>query len=125
MEKERNIWDVLNNLICHKKHEASDMALFNSFVITRAIAKYQDCIFYANEINCMRDITPQMVYDFYFYAIPPKKRFAKWFKPSYDQRLIQFLINYFSVSYSVAEKYYDLLTDDQKKYILKMEGGAK
>lgn len=127
-EKKRSIWDVLNNLSFDKKEEnrSKDLELFSTFMITRALGKYPDCLFYANEINQLSaSIEPRMAYDFYFNALPPRKRFAKWFKSSKNEELIEIIKSYFSVSQKVALGYLQLLSEEQKKQFTFIKGGVR
>lgn len=125
-EKQKTIWDILNNLIRDKKYDPSEIPELNTYLITRAIGKYPDCVFYANAINELQNRDNERIYDFFFYSIPAKRRYAKWFKSDKDnEQCIQLLIKLFTVSRKVAEGYLSLLSEEDKKALRLFEGGLK
>ena len=123
--KEKTLWDVLNNLLQHKKYDYSELKESDVFIVNRAVSKNADCLFYANEINLYPGIDTRWVYDFYFFSIPPKKRFAKWFKNSRDEELLSIIKDIYSVSVPVAESYLKLLSEEEKIALKASKGGVK
>jgi hypothetical protein len=118
----KTIFDVVNNLSYTKKYDLSEIDLVNPVVLNLAFSKYLDCVFYTAELAAL-ELTNEMLYDFYFYAIPAKKRFAKWYKPVVDNDLINFLCSFYSINKTVAAEYAKILSPEQKQYIKKMKGG--
>lgn len=122
--KVKTIWDVVRNILSEKHYDFKELRPENIFLLNRTIAKNYDCLFYANELNLYPDLEPKWVYDFYFYAIPAKKRFAKWFKHSTDEEVVTLLKQIYSVSTPVAESYLALLSEEQKNDLRKAKGGS-
>lgn len=114
-----SFFDVLNNLTSSKEYIYTPEleADIQAFLINRGMSNFMDCCLHANEINIRQNLSKKQIYDYYHYAITPKKkRYAKWAKPEKDSRL-EIIKEYFKCNVSVAEQYSRLIDDDQLKYI--------
>jgi hypothetical protein len=92
-----------------------------SFMVTRAMSQYQDCLFQAAELNLYRDVPAQQAYDYYMKGIRAKKRFAKWGKKKSDAD-VQLIQQHYGYSRQKAEEALRVLTEEQVEYIRKLEG---
>ncbi len=112
--KSMSFFDICNNLTQSKDHIYSDEleSEYNSFMINRSMSQFYDVVMHANEMNVRNNLSKRQQYDYYHYAIQPKKkRFAKWHKPENDDR-VKIVSEYFKCNVSLAEQYSSLLTDD-------------
>lgn len=55
---------------------------YNQFLITRAFSYHIDTIHISNELNQYGEIEDEMHFGFLKSLVRPKKRFAKWAKPT-------------------------------------------
>ena len=109
-----NFFDITNQLTAEREYgySAEVEAEYQPFLINRAMSNYYDCCMHANEMNQRSLLTKQQQYDYYFYAIQPKKkRFSKWHKPAKDER-VKVVSEFYNCSISLAEQYSTLLTDE-------------
>ncbi len=109
-----NFFDITNQLTAEREYgySAEVEADYQPFLINRAMSNYYDCCMHANEMNQRSSLTKQQQYDYYFYAIQPKKkRFAKWHKPAKDER-VKTVSEYYNCSIALAEQYSALLSDE-------------
>lgn len=60
----------------------------------------------------MYDLEPQMNFDFYLYSVPPKKRYAKWFKPKQHESA-SVISQFYNISMSRAYKYLDFFSKEE------------
>lgn len=82
------------------------------FMTNKALSQSIDCLFYVNELNKNHHLDKKLQYDFYFYAIPAKKRFDKWVK---QEKIadVEFIQRYFGYNYSKAIQALRCLTQEQ------------
>jgi len=87
---------------------------YSAFVVNRALSHGRDTVLFANIMNMYPTLPNNMQYDFYYAAIPKRKRYNKWVKKdiSKDIELIQ---KYYSCSPEVAMDYSKILTPEQIK----------
>lgn len=70
------------------------------FMINRSFSYHIDTVMLANELNIRPNMPKKWQYDFYRFAIKPKKkRFSKWAKPDDDK-----LIEEISILYNVNKR---------------------
>jgi len=98
----------------------------NLFMINRIFSQYPDTILWANEMNQAGAIDPIALYNFYFYGIKRKKRFAKWGKPK-KQENIDVVMEFLGYSRRAASMVVDLYTKEDIKDMKKRldKGGKK
>ena len=102
--------------ICNKTEYLGErLEDYSPFIVNRAMASYVDCVLYAKELNMYPSFHSRMDYDFYYYAISKKKRFAPWYKNNDEG--IQNLIDYFKISRKKASEVIDILTEEDLKKI--------
>ena len=85
---------------------------YEPFLINRALAYYQDCILYANEMNRRFEISARLQYHYLLNTIRKRKRFAKWIKPNKIDDL-RIVMEYYSVSRQKAEEYLDIISEKE------------
>lgn len=122
-EKPRNIFDVFNSISKSKKLENGDMELYTPYLMNRIFSKHPDTLFIANELNVYTELSNEMQCDLYLYAIIPKTRFAKWFKPEPSAEELNYIQTSLEVSKKKSKEYLDLL-DDLDKSSLKLSKGG-
>lgn len=86
------------------------------FVINRCMSGFQDTILLVNEINKRPNATKKMQYDFLFYSVRKRKRFAPWLRVDELNNLKE-ISTYYSVSTEKARVYLKLLDDSQLERI--------
>ena len=89
------------------------------FVINRAMAFSADTIAYAEMMNRAHTLDKRMQHDFYFYAVPKRKRYAKWIKAEVENPDVEIVASLFSINKSQARKYLELLSVEQLDVIKK------
>lgn len=113
--KRVSLFDWLNDLNSDKKgiFNETTAADFSTFMINRGLSQNVETIMYANELNKHWHITKEMAYDFYFYAIPKKKRYTKWSKASNDNKEeLDLIVKHYNVNRVVALEYLKVLTSE-------------
>ena len=80
--------------------------------VNRALAYYQDCILYANEMNRRFEISNRLQYHYLLNTIRKRKRFAKWIKPEKIDDL-RIVMEYYSVSRQKAEEYLNIISEKE------------
>jgi Bacteriophage clamp loader A subunit len=101
---------------------------YPAYMINRALSQFEDTIFVANEMNRSSLLDPKMQYDFYYYLIPKRKRFAPWAKASKNEN-INIIQEAYKVSTVKAEEISLLLSEDDieqlKTYLFKGGNNGK
>ena len=123
-----SFFDVANNLCSSKEYiytEELEVDIL-PFLINRSMSQHLDCVMHANELNTRQNLTKKQMYDYYHFAIQPKKkRFSKWGKPEKDVN-IDLIKTYFQCNINIAEQYAKLLTEkDIEKIKEKMNTGGR
>lgn len=73
------IFDYLNSI--NEKRPISIEKDFSGYMVSLWMSQAYDCINIVNNINnYIFTLTPEIVYKYYYYKIPKKKRFIKWTK---------------------------------------------
>jgi len=122
-EKTRNIFDVFNSISKSKKLENGDMELYTPYLMNRICSKHPDILFISNELNVYTELSNEMQCDLYLYAIIPKTRFAKWFKPEPSAEELNYIQTSLEVSKTKAICYLELLNDQDKNSLKLSKGG--
>ncbi len=130
MEKEKkNPFIYLNEILNGKNKDLIREEVDNEyipFLINRGLSYHKDCIFYANEINMMSDISHEMQYDFLFHSIRKFKRgYVKWAR-NVKNNNIKIVMKAFNCSRVKAEEYLKILKNDDLLNIISIldEGGT-
>lgn len=110
MSDKLGLFDYIN-IINDKKPIPSTLEGYDSFMMNRAFSNSMDTVFIANEINV--DCDNDMNFDYYYNAIPRKRRYAKWpkkAKESSDKKsMLNNIIERFNCSLSKAQDIYVIL----------------
>lgn len=99
--------------------EDGDEAKFPGFVINMALSYHVDTILYANQMNLSPNLKPKMMYDYLFYSIRQKKRFATWEKKIEADPNIKLIMQAYKYSYKRAKEILSILTKEQLAIIQK------
>lgn len=94
-----NPFDIINELNTSTKDNFDDIGEngYNSasFIVDRAMSYHIDTVMLANEITRNHTMPAKWKYDFYRYAITPKKkRYSKWAKPEKDLDIELIMVAY-------------------------------
>ncbi len=114
-----SVFDTVNNLVSSKEYIYSpDLeSEIVPYVIATAISQHYDCIMHASEVNQRPWMSKRMVYDYFHFAIQPKKkRFAKWGTPQKDLDTLM-VADYYECSIQDAQQYMRILSAEQLKEI--------
>lgn len=124
-----SVFDVINNLTASKEYIYTpelepDIV---PYMINTSMSQYYDCIMYANEANIRPELSKRMVYDYYHFAIQPKKkRYAKWGSPKKELDVVM-IAEFYNCNFKHAAQYLSILTPEQVEIIRKKTdtGGRK
>jgi hypothetical protein len=84
------------------------------FVINKWLSIFPDLIFHVNIINQYPGLSSKAQYDYFYYAIPKKKRFQKWSWPSKQiPEDVQLIAQKYKYSIPKAKAVLALLTPEQ------------
>lgn len=89
-----------------------DFKDYNPWLTNSSFSQRKDTVFFANEMNKYYELGHREQFDFYFYALPKKKYFAKWAK-AVKSDYTESIMWYFDVSYKVAKQYEKVLKKEQ------------
>jgi hypothetical protein len=126
------LFEVVDNILQKKGllTEEEIKANYNPFIINRAMANYQDLVFFAEKMNENWQLPPSQQYHFYYFMIDKRKRWAKW--PKRDKSLdnkIALLKEYYGYSTLRARETIPIIDDlnlwDAIKEDLNKGGGGK
>lgn len=99
------------------------------FVVNKVFSNTIDSLMYANEVNKFSMNDNQLAYDFYYYALPKKKRFGKYNKKSkdtHDTELLEAIMEVYKYSTEKALQCIDILADNREDIIkLVYKGGTE
>lgn len=99
---------------------------YPAFVVTRCMSYFPDTLFAANEMNIRPTIEPKPHFDFFRFAVRPRKRFSKWLKREQNVR-VEALVLYYGFSAKKAREALFVLTEKQIDEIVELTslGGKK
>ena len=93
----------------NKKTEMDDLSGYNPFLTNKAFACHLDTILLAEEMNQYHTLSPELQYEFYYYAVRKKDRFG--FPPKVeDDANLNHVMEYFECSRQKAMEYLQVLT---------------
>jgi hypothetical protein len=90
----------------------------NIFVINRGLAQTIDTVMFAQELNKYAIVDPDQHYQFCFYSIKKRKRWAKWAKKSDLVTGLDEVCLYYKVNKEQAAEYMKILTKCQLQEII-------
>lgn len=79
------------------------------YVVNRVFSNTMDSVIFANEMNRWWRLDPQMQFDFYYHALPKRKRFGKWHKNQDDMKDLELIQAAFGYSKKKAKSVLPLL----------------
>ena len=89
-----------------------DLSGYNPFLTNKTFAMHLDTILLAEEMNQAHQLSPQLQYDFYYYAVKRGKRFGFPKKPE-ENTNVALIQEHFNYSTTKALQALELLTDAQ------------
>jgi|APGre2960657444_1045066.scaffolds.fasta_scaffold212887_2 hypothetical protein len=130
--KGATIFDFVDG-VTHKKKEwskwsESDQKKFSPFIVNRWLSMRSELIDLVNMLQkyTIGTLTPKETYRVYYEVLPQNKGFAKYIKGSkddaYNPKLIDQIVEHYTVSKSEAVDYLDLLNADQVTKIVSLYG---
>ena len=128
--KGATIFDFVDG-VTHKKKEwskwsESDQKKFSPFIVNRWLSMRSELIDLVNMLQkyTIGTLTPKETYRVYYEVLPQNKGFAKYIKGSkddtYNPKLIDQIVEHYTVSKSEAVDYLDLLNADQVTKIVSL-----
>lgn len=115
-KKKRSPFDYVKSINTKEVYLGNDMSGYSQFLVTRSFSSYTDTIFFAKEINLVPALSDRMHYDFYYYGVPKRKRYAEWYKKDHFEDVVM-ISSFYNISFKKAEEFREILTDDQIKQI--------
>ena len=130
--KSATIFDFIDG-ITHKKKQwsewtESDQKKFAPFIVNRWLSMRMELIDLVNMLQkyTIGTLTPKETYRIYHELLPQSKGFAKYIKSSkedaYNPKLVDQIVEHFTISKSEAVEYLDLLNVEQVTNIISLYG---
>ena len=85
---------------------------YQPFIVNKGLSFTADTVILANEVNSRPHIDKTLQYSFLINIVRPRKRFAKWIKPSKIEEL-EIVKEYYNYSTDKARQVLNILTADQ------------
>ena len=119
--KKRNVFDYVKS-INDKKYiwdNFSDKE-FDPYIINLAFSYYLDTLFFANEMNKYPKLSNKQIYDFLYFGISKRKRWANWNKQDKNkQEIIRKLSEFYNISENEMSNIIRIIGDDKAKALIK------
>ena len=110
MVAKRSPFDYVKGI--NNKTYEYDLSGYNPFLTNKTFSMHLDTILLAEEMNQAHQLSPQLQYDFYYYAVKRGKRFGFPKKPE-ENTNIALIQEHFNYSTTKALQALELLTDAQ------------
>lgn len=130
--KSAGIFDFVDGVTSKKKRweewSESDQKKFSPFIVNRFLSMRMELIDLVNMLQkyTIGTLTPKETYRIYHELLPQNKGFAKYIKSSkedaYNTKLVDQIVEHFTISKSEAVEYLDLLNADQVTKIISLYG---
>jgi len=105
--------DIIPSILQTKKDVLVDDKDYVPFIVNRALSRYHDCIFQANQMNLYHQVDKRLQYHYCLNSIRPYKRpFQKWEKRERIEDL-EVIKEYFSFSNEKAKEALSILSQEQ------------
>jgi hypothetical protein len=122
IERNQAGFAFLNSILENKKNRLKDGTLlvkqYNPNWINRGLSQHRDCILYADEMNMLPDLPPDMQYDYYLGTIAPRQRsYGKWASKTEEDEITA-LVAWFRVPPRRAREIRKVLRHELVKTIL-------
>lgn len=124
--------DYLNSINQNKKSLMEDLETceeneraYVPYIINRLMSNFPDAIFHANLMNQYATIDKKMQYDYFLFALRPRKRFSKFMKAEKIEDL-EMVKEYFGYNNIKAKNALKILSLEQIEFIKrKMDKGGR
>ncbi len=126
-----NLFDWINELFVGKRNwdtfSDADKKKFSPFMVNRYLSMNDDFLPFVNYFQKYTiEVMPRKVaYQFYCNLLPKKKIYLRYLsgkKEKTNDKVVPFIMEYFEVSKLQAADYYDLMTKEDLKLLLKNFG---
>lgn len=114
--------DVIRN----SENPAKAEALYNAYIVNRALSFYPDSIMYANEVNQRADMPGLLQFDYLINTVRSMKRDHTWIKKTPQDEDVLAIAEYLGMSPKRAQEAMKVLTRDQLEELKSrtMKGGT-
>jgi hypothetical protein len=121
-------FDVIDDLSYSKKNLMAEdreacLKAHSPYLTNRHFSYHVDTLMYANDMNVLHHVDPDMHYRFMFDVVRPKKRFSKWHKPQ-DMDRVKALSEWYRINTTRARELLRVLTTDEVDSIMKRLGSG-
>jgi hypothetical protein len=126
-----NLFNWIDELFVKKRawdsFSAEDQKKFSPFMVNRYLSMNNDFLPIINHFQKLTiEVMPiGVVYKFYCSLLPKKKTYLRYLsgkKTKTNEKVVPFIQKYFEVSKLQASEYYNLMTTDELKLLLKQYG---
>ncbi len=126
-----NLFSWIDELFVKKRawdsFSAEDQKQFSPFMVNRYLSMNNDFLPIVNHFQKLTiEVMPiGVVYKFYCSLLPKKKTYLRYLsgkKTKTNEKVVPFIQKYFEVSKLQASEYYNLMTTDELKLLLKQYG---
>ncbi len=126
-----NLFSWIDELFVKKRawdsFSAEDQKKFSPFMVNRYLSMNNDFLPIVNHFQKLTiEVMPiGVVYKFYCSLLPKKKTYLRYLsgkKTKTKEKVVPFIQKYFEVSKLQASEYYNLMTTDELKLLLKQYG---
>ena len=126
-----NLFSWINELFVGKRNwdtfSDADKKKFSPFMVNRYLSMNDDFLSFVNYFQkyTIEVMPPKVVYQFYCNLLPKKKTYLRYLsskKEKTNDKVVPFIMEYFEVSKLQAADYYDLMTKEDLKLLLKKFG---
>ena len=126
-----NLFSWIDELFVKKRawdsFSAEDQKKFSPFMVNRYLSMNNDFLPIINHFQKLTiEVMPiGVVYKFYCSLLPKKKTYLRYLsgkKTKTNEKVVPFIQKYFEVSKLQASEYYNLMTTDELKLLLKQYG---
>lgn len=99
---------------------------YETYMINRVFSNTGDSVLFANELNIRwGNLTKQQQFDFYYYGLPKKKRFGKWYKNQDDKASLELIQDYYGYSRRKAKDVLELLRPHLDEIARELDKGGR
>jgi hypothetical protein len=110
----------INTKSSHLFDEAPDaVSGYIPYHVLTAFSYFPDTVLFANQLNSYPDICKQMHYDYLYFSLPERKRYAKWIKADKSE-MLDSIQKCYNVNYTKAQEIFAILSDEQKEHVHKL-----
>ena len=91
------------------------------WLANRHFSYFLDTLIDANYMNQFHVLDKKLQFDYYLHSLTKKKRFTKWAKPNIVpeyQLIIDEICSELNIRKGLAEKYFDLISEEEKTRLL-------